>query len=223
LQKGGVAAVILECIQGVGGIKMATPEFAQGMAAACKQYGAVLICDEIQCGYGRSGKFFAHQWLGIKPDIITVAKGIANGFPMGGVLISPEFQPVYGQLGTTFGGNHLACAAALAVLDIFEEEHLVENAHEVGTYLMEELKSLRTEELKSKGESHIQDIRGRGLMIGIDLDIPHKDVRQPLIYQEHCFTGCAGTNILRLLPPLCLSKAEADQFIEKLKKVLAAL
>ena len=223
LSRGGVAAVILECIQGVGGIQMATPQFAQDLAYACKRYGATLICDEIQCGYGRSGKFFAHQWLGIKPDIITVAKGIANGFPMGGVLISPEFQPVYGQLGTTFGGNHLACAAALAVLDIFEEEHLVENAHEVGTYLMEELKSLRNEELKSKGESHIQDIRGRGLMIGIDLDIPHKDVRQPLIYQEHCFTGCAGTNILRLLPPLCLSKAEADQFIEKLKKVLAAL
>ena len=223
LSRGGVAAVILECIQGVGGIQMATPQFAQDLAYACKRYGATLICDEIQCGYGRSGKFFAHQWLGIKPDIITVAKGIANGFPMGGVLISPEFQPVYGQLGTTFGGNHLACAAALAVLDIFEEEHLVENAHEVGTYLMEELKSIRTDELKSKGESHIQDIRGRGLMIGIDLDIPHKDVRQPLIYQEHCFTGCAGTNILRLLPPLCLSKAEADQFIEKLKKVLAAL
>ncbi len=223
LSRGGVAAVILECIQGVGGIQMATPQFAQDLAYACKRYGATLICDEIQCGYGRSGKFFAHQWLGIKPNIITVAKGIANGFPMGGVLISPEFQPVYGQLGTTFGGNHLACAAALAVLDIFEEEHLVENAHEVGTYLMEELKSIRTEELKSKGESHIQDIRGRGLMIGIDLDIPHKDVRQPLIYQEHCFTGCAGTNILRLLPPLCLSKAEADQFIEKLKKVLAAL
>ena len=223
LSRGGVAAVILECIQGVGGIQMATPQFAQDLAYACKRYGATLICDEIQCGYGRSGKFFAHQWLGIKPDIITVAKGIANGFPMGGVLISPEFQPVYGQLGTTFGGNHLACAAALAVLDIFEEEHLVENAHEVGTYLMEELKSLRTEELKSKGESHIQDIRGRGLMIGIDLDIPHKDVRQPLIYQEHCFTGCAGTNILRLLPPLCLSKTEADLFIEKLKKVLATL
>ena len=223
LSRGGVAAVILECIQGVGGIQMATPQFAQDLAYACKRYGATLICDEIQCGYGRSGKFFAHQWLGIKPDIITVAKGIANGFPMGDVLISPEFQPVYGQLGTTFGGNHLACAAALAVLDIFEEEHLVENAHEVGTYLMEELKNLRTEELKSKGESHIQDIRGRGLMIGIDLDIPHKDVRQPLIYQEHCFTGCAGTNILRLLPPLCLSKTEADLFIEKLKKVLATL
>ena len=214
LQKGGVAAVILECIQGVGGIKMATPEFAQGLAAACKQYGAVLICDEIQCGYGRSGKFFAHQWLGIKPDIITVAKGIANGFPMGGVLISPEFKPVYGQLGTTFGGNHLACAAALAVLDVFEEENLVENAHEVGEYLIAQLKELQ------KTQPHIVDVRGRGLMIGIDLDIPHKDVRQPLIYQEHCFTGCAGTNILRLLPPLCLTKQDADDFINRLKKTL---
>ena len=214
LQKGGVAAVILECIQGVGGIKMATPEFAQGLAAACKQYGAVLICDEIQCGYGRSGKFFAHQWLGIKPDIITVAKGIANGFPMGGVLISPEFKPVYGQLGTTFGGNHLACAAALAVLDVFEEENLVENAHEVGEYLIAQLKELQ------KTQPHIVDVRGRGLMIGIDLDVPHKDVRQPLIYHEHCFTGCAGQNILRLLPPLCLTKAEADDFIERLIRVL---
>ena len=214
LAKGDVCAVILECIQGVGGIKLATPEFAQGLAAACKKYGTILICDEIQCGYGRSGKFFAHQWLGIQPDIITVAKGIANGFPMGGVLISPEFKPVYGQLGTTFGGNHLACAAALAVLDVFEQEHLVENAHEVGEYLIAQLKELQ------KTEPHIVDVRGRGLMIGIDLDIPHKDVRQPLIYQEHCFTGCAGTNILRLLPPLCLTKADADLFIEKLKKTL---
>ena len=214
LAKGDVCAVILECIQGVGGIKLATEEFAQGLAAACKKHGTILICDEIQCGYGRSGKFFAHQWLGIRPDIITVAKGIANGFPMGGVLISPEFKPVYGQLGTTFGGNHLACAAALAVLDVFEQEHLVENAHEVGEYLIAQLKELQ------KTEPHIQDVRGRGLMIGIDLDIPHKDVRQPLIYQEHCFTGCAGTNILRLLPPLCLTKAEADLFIEKLKKTL---
>ena len=214
LVKGDVCAVILECIQGVGGIKLATPEFAQGLAAACKKYGTILICDEIQCGYGRSGKFFAHQWLDIKPDIITVAKGIANGFPMGGVLISPAFKPVYGQLGTTFGGNHLACAAALAVLDVFEQEHLVENAHEVGEYLIAQLKELQ------KTQKHIVDVRGRGLMIGIDLDIPHKDVRQPLIYQEHCFTGCAGTNILRLLPPLCLTKAEADLFIEKLKKTL---
>ena len=220
LQKGDVCAVILECIQGVGGIKLATKEFAQGLAAACKKYGTILICDEIQCGYGRSGKFFAHQWLDIRPDIITVAKGIANGFPMAGVLISPEFKPVYGQLGTTFGGNHLACAAALAVLDVFEEEHLVENAHEVGEYLIEALKNLRNEELKEKERSHILDVRGRGLMIGIDLDIPHKDVRQPLIYQEHCFTGCAGTNILRLLPPLCLTKADADDFINRLKKTL---
>ena len=212
LAKGDVCAVILECIQGVGGIKLATKEFAQGLAAACKKYGTILICDEIQCGYGRSGKFFAHQWLDIRPDIITVAKGIANGFPMGGVLISPEFKPVYGQLGTTFGGNHLACAAALAVLDVFEEEKLVENANSVGEYLIEEIKKLKNKKIK--------DVRGRGLMIGIDLDCPHADVRKPLIYQEHCFTGCAGTNILRLLPPLCLTKAEADEFIEKLKKVL---
>ena len=216
LAKGDVCAVILECIQGVGGIRMATAEFAQGLAAACKKYGAVLICDEIQCGYGRSGKFFAHQWLGIRPDIITVAKGIANGFPMGAVLISPEFEPVYGQLGTTFGGNHLACAAALAVLDVFEEEGLVENAHLVGDYLLEQLRSLC-------GTSHITDIRGRGMMIGIDLDIPHKDVRLPLIHDEHCFTGCAGTNVLRLLPPLCLTKDEVDMFIEKLQRILTTL
>ena len=215
LQKGDVCAVILECIQGVGGIKLATKEFAQGLQNLCKQYGTILICDEIQCGYGRSGRFFAHQWLDIRPDIITVAKGIANGFPMAGVLIAPDFKPVYGQLGTTFGGNHLACAAALAVLDVFEEEKLVENAHEVGTYLMEQLKKIDS--------PHIQDIRGRGLMIGIDLDVPHTDVRQPLIYQEHCFTGCAGQNILRLLPPLCLTKAEADQFIDKLTRILKTL
>ena len=215
LQKGDVCAVILESIQGVGGIKLATKEFAQGLQKLCKQYGTILICDEIQCGYGRSGRFFAHQWLDIRPDIITVAKGIANGFPMAGVLIAPDFKPVYGQLGTTFGGNHLACAAALAVLDVFEEEKLVENAHEVGTYLMEQLKKIDS--------PHIQDIRGRGLMIGIDLDVPHKDVRQPLIYQEHCFTGCAGQNILRLLPPLCLTKDEADQFIDKLTRILKTL
>ena len=212
LAKGDVCAVILECIQGVGGIKLATKEFAQGLAAACKKYGTILICDEIQCGYGRSGKFFAHQWLDIRPDIITVAKGIANGFPMGGVLISPEFKPVYGQLGTTFGGNHLACAAALAVLDVFEEENLVENARVVGEYLIEGIKKLKNEKIK--------DVRGRGLMIGIDLDCPHAEVRKPLIYQEHCFTGCAGTNILRLLPPLCLTKQEADDFIERLRKCL---
>ena len=212
LAKGDVCAVILECIQGVGGIQLATEEFAQGLAAAGKKHGTILICDEIQCGYGRSGKFFAHQWLGIRPDIITVAKGIANGFPMGGVLISPNFKPVYGQLGTTFGGNHLACAAALAVLDVFEEEHLVENARVVGDYLINEIKQLNSDRIK--------DVRGRGLMIGIDLDVPHQEVRKPLIYEQHCFTGCAGTNILRLLPPLCLTKAEADDFIARLKKCL---
>lgn len=217
LQKGDVCAVILECIQGVGGIQLATREFAQGLQSACKKYGTILICDEIQCGYGRSGRFFAHQWLDIRPDIITLAKGIANGFPMGGVLISPTFEPVYGQLGTTFGGNHLACAAALAVLDVFEEENLVENAQEVGEYLISQLTELQ------KTEAHIQDVRGRGLMIGIDLDISHKDVRLPLIYEKHCFTGCAGTNILRLLPPLCLSKGEADDFIYRLKQVTEKL
>ena len=214
LAKGDVAAVILECIQGVGGIRLATAEFAQGLQAACRKYGTVLICDEIQCGYGRSGKFFAHQWLGIRPDLITVAKGIANGFPMGAVLISPEFVPAYGQLGTTFGGNHLACAAALAVLDVMESEHLVDNACKVGYYLLEKLNDLKAT------QPHITDVRGRGLMIGIELDIPHKDVRSRLIYDEHCFTGCASTNILRLLPPLCLTTAEADSFIEKLKRSL---
>lgn len=212
LAKGDVCACIIECIQGVGGIRMVTEEFAKGLQAACKKYGAVLICDEIQCGYGRSGKFFAHQWLDIRPDIITVAKGIANGFPMGGVLISPDFVPEYGQLGTTFGGNHLACAAATAVLDVMESENLVENACEVGEYLMEKLNELK------QTEPHIVDVRGRGLMIGIELDIPHKDVRRRLIFNEHCFTGCSGSNILRLLPPLCMTKAMADEFIEKLKK-----
>ena len=217
LAKGDVCAVILECVQGVGGIKLATPEFAQGLQKACKEYGTILICDEIQCGYGRTGRFFAHQWLGIRPDMITVAKGIGNGFPMAGVLISPDFKPVYGQLGTTFGGNHMACAAALAVLDVMENEGLVENAHLVGEYLLDRLRELQ------KTEKHITDVRGRGLMIGIDFDIPQKDVRTPLIYEQHCFTGCTGTNTLRLLPPLCLSKSDADDFIERLKKVLAEL
>ena len=212
LAKGDVCAVILECIQGVGGIRMVDKAFAQGLSALCKQYGAVLICDEIQCGYGRSGKFFAHQWLDIRPDMITCAKGIANGFPMGAVLISPDFAPVYGQLGTTFGGNHLACAAALAVLDVMEQEELVENARQVGEYLMQRLKELQQE------QPHIVDVRGRGLMIGVELDIPYKEVRNRLLFQEHCFTGCSGTNVIRLLPPLSVSKEQADAFVEKLKR-----
>ncbi|WP_337668045.1 aspartate aminotransferase family protein [Prevotella sp.] len=217
LAKGDVCACILECIQGVGGVNMVEESFAKGLQEACRKYGTVLICDEIQCGYGRSGKFFAHQWLGIRPDIITCAKGIGNGFPMGAVIISPEFKPVYGQLGTTFGGNHLACAAALAVLDVFEQEGLVENAHLVGDFLMKELEELR------QRNRHILEVRGRGLMVGVVLDVPHKEVRSRLIHEQYCFTGCAGTNILRVLPPLCLSKGEVDEFIIRLENVLNEL
>ena len=226
LAKGDVAACIIECIQGVGGIQLATADFMQGLREACDQNGTVLICDEIQCGYGRSGKFFAHQWLNVKPDIITVAKGIANGFPMGAVLIAPKFEAVYGRLGTTFGGNHLACAAALAVLDVIEGEGLVENARAIGEYLLSALRSvcchaMTTEKNRTDDERlSITDIRGRGLMIGIELNQPYKEVRQRLLMDDHVFTGCAGTNVLRLLPPLCLSKSEADEFISKLTKYL---
>ncbi len=216
LSKGDVCAVILECIQGVGGIRMVSKEFIQGIRALCDKYNTVLICDEIQCGYGRSGKFFAHQWLDVKPDMITVAKGICNGFPMAGVLISPKFKPVYGQLGTTFGGNHLGCAGAIAVLDIMEKENLVENANKVGSYLIEALIS----EMKAGNLPHVVDVRGEGLMIGIELDIPYKEPRTRLIKEQHCFTGCAGTNVIRLLPPLCISKADADDFIARFKAVL---
>lgn len=212
LAKGDVCAVIVECIQGVGGIRVVTPEFLQGLRKACDETGTILICDEIQCGYGRSGKFFAHQHLGVKPDMITVAKGIGNGFPMAGVLIAPKFKPVYGQLGTTFGGNHLACTAALAVLDVMEDEHLVENAASVGQYLLDELQKAKL--------PHVAEVRGRGLMIGVELDIPYKEVRNKLLFEEHCFTGCSGTNVLRLLPPLCLTKDEASDFLTRLERVL---
>ncbi|MBQ3781224.1 MAG: aminotransferase class III-fold pyridoxal phosphate-dependent enzyme [Bacteroidaceae bacterium] len=212
LAKGDVCACIIECIQGVGGIRMVSPEFWQGLRRLCTQYGTVLIADEIQCGYGRSGRFFAHQWLGAAPDLISVAKGIGNGFPMGALLISPEFQPVYGQLGTTFGGNHLACAAALAVLDVMEQEHLVQNADRVGSYLIEKLSALRL--------PHVVDVRGRGLMIGVELDIPYKEVRNRLVHEQHCFTGCSGTTTLRLLPPLCLTTADVDDFCQRLATVL---
>ena len=210
LAKGDVCAVILECIQGVGGIKMVTKEFAQGLSRACKKYGTILICDEIQCGYGRSGKFFAHQWLDIEPDLITVAKGIGNGFPMAGLLISPMFTPIYGQLGTTFGGNHLACTAALAVMDVMEQENLVENAREVGTFLLEELKKL-------KG---IKEVRGRGLMIGMEFEEPIKELRLKLLKEQHVFTGVSGTNVIRLLPPLCLSMEEAKEFLVRFRQCI---
>lgn len=212
LEKGDVCAVIIECIQGVGGIRMVEAEFLKALRELCDKYDTVLVCDEIQCGYGRSGKFFAHQYLGVEPDMITVAKGIANGYPMSGLLISPKFTPVYGQLGTTFGGNHLGCAAALAVLDVIEEEGLVQNAAEVGEYLMSRL--------KEENLPHVVDVRGRGLMIGIELDQPYKEIRTRLVKEQHCFTGCSGTNVIRLLPPLCMTKADADDFMERFKAVL---
>ena len=214
LAKGDVAAVIVECIQGVGGIRLATSEFMQGLRKACSENGTVLICDEIQCGYGRSGKFFAHQHTDVRPDLITCAKGIGNGFPMGAVLISPQFEAVFGQLGTTFGGNHLACTAALAVLDVIEEEHLVENAASVGSYLLAQLKTLAAE------NPSIVDVRGEGLMIGIEFSDSIKTLRTRLVKEQHVFTGAASTNILRLLPPLSLTKAEADDFLSRLKQVL---
>lgn len=210
LGKGDVCAVIIEGIQGVGGIQLPTTEFMQALRQECDKTGTVLILDEIQSGYGRSGKFFAHQYNGIRPDMITMAKGIANGFPMGGVLISPKFTPVYGQLGTTFGGNHLACAAAIAVLDIMKSEHLVENAATVGAHLLEELTHFK----------QIKEVRGRGLMIGMEFEEPVKEIRKRLLFEQKVFTGVSGTNVIRLLPPLCLSQAEADEFLERLHRVL---
>lgn len=210
LRKGGVSSVIIEGIQGVGGIQLPTDEFMRDLRTLCTKYEAVLILDEIQSGYGRSGKFFAHQYAGIRPDIITVAKGIANGFPMGAVLISPMFKPSYGMLGTTFGGNHLACAAAIAVLDIMESEHLVDNAKQVGDYLIRELLEL----------PGIKEIRGRGLMIGVEFEDSIKEIRSRLLFDEKVFTGVAGMHTIRLLPPLCLTMDEAAEFIARFKRVL---
>ena len=206
-----VCAVIIEGIMGVGGIQIPDDEFLRELREVCTATGTVLILDEIQSGYGRSGKFFAHQYSGIRPDLITVAKGIANGFPMSGLLISPMFTPVYGMLGTTFGGNHLACAAALAVLDVMEKENLIENAARVGKFLMDECSKI----------PQIKEVRGRGLMIGLEFDQPIKEIRQALLYDKHIFTGVSGTNVIRLLPPLCLSMEEAESFIEALKTVIA--
>lgn len=212
LEKGDVCAVIVEGIQGVGGIRIPTAEFLHGIRQLCDEYDAVMILDEIQSGYGRSGKFFAHQHSGVRPDIITIAKGIANGFPMGGVLISPKFVPIYGQLGTTFGGNHLACAAAIAVLEIFEKENLVENARKVGEYLITELKKF----------PQIKEVRGEGLMIGMEFDYPVKELRSRLIHEQRVFTGASGTNVVRLLPPLVLTMEQASDFITRFKKALEA-
>ena len=211
LSKGDVAAVIVEGIQGVGGIRIPDVDFLKQLREECDKYDTVLVFDEIQSGYGRSGKFFAHQYSGVKPDVVTMAKGIANGFPMGAVIISPKFKPVYGMLGTTFGGNHLACAAAIAVLEIFEKENLVENAREVGAYLKSELEKI----------PGIKEIRGEGLMIGIEMDYPIKELRSRLIHEEKVFTGVTGTHVIRLLPPLCLTRENVDDFIVRFKRALS--
>jgi len=202
-------AVIIEGIVGIGGIQIPMPGFLKELRQACTETGTVFILDEIQSGYGRSGAFFAHQHVGIKPDLITVAKGIGNGFPMGGLLISPLFKPSYGMLGTTFGGNHLACAAGLAVLEVMETEHLVENAAKVGSYLLEKLRQL----------PFIKEVRGEGLMIGLEFDQPIKEIRHRLLFEKHIFTGVSGTHVIRLLPPLSLSLAQADTFLEAFVEV----
>lgn len=211
LQNDDVAAVIIEGIQGVGGINIPTPEFLEQLEKVCHAHGTLLILDEIQSGCGRSGKFFAFQYSNVKPDIVTMAKGIANGFPVGATLISPKLEAVKGQLGTTFGGNYLGMAAAIAVMDIIKDESLVENAAAMGAYIMENLP--KSDKIKS--------IRGYGLMIGIEFNEPMKEIRQKLLFEKHIFTGMAGTNMIRILPPLTLSKAEADEFLAAFKEVVA--
>jgi acetylornithine aminotransferase len=210
LKSNEVATVIIEGIQGIGGIHVPGTNFLMTTAALCKQYGALLILDEIQSGYGRSGKFFAHQYTPVQPDIITVAKGMGNGFPVGGVLIAPEIKPWHGMLGTTFGGNYLACAASLAVLEIMESEKLIENAATVGSYLIGELKKIEG----------IKEVRGLGLMIGLEFEQQISDIRHVLLKKHHIFTGFSGTNTIRLLSPLTLSKVQADQFIYALKQTI---
>ena len=208
IEKGDVGAVIIEGIQGVAGIYMPETEFLQQLDLLCKKQNVPLILDEIQSGYGRTGKFFAHQFADIKPDLITIAKGMGNGFPIGGVLISPEFEAKKGMLGTTFGGNHIACAAAIAVLDVMKEENLIENAKETGEYLVEELNKI----------DGIKDVRGKGLIIGIDFEPEYSEIRNQLLFESNIFTGGAKNNIMRLLPPLSISKEEIDFFIKELKK-----
>ena len=210
IEKGDVTAVIIEGIQGVGGVQIPSADFLQQLQLLCNGTDTTLILDEIQSGCGRSGKFFAHQWAGIKPDIITQAKGIGNGFPVGVVLISPKFQAVYGELGTTFGGNHLACAAVEAVLDVMEADNLLDNVNRVGDWLLAELKKI----------DGIKEVRGQGLMIGIEFDEPVKDIRRKLLFEERVFTGVSGTNTIRLLPPLTLTMEQAALFIDKFKKTL---
>ena len=203
LSRGGFAAVIIEGIQGVAGIYEPTCEFINGLRTLCDKYGCLLILDEIQSGYGRTGKFFAHQHYGVRADIITTAKGMANGFPIGGVLISPEIKPSYGMLGTTFGGNHLACTAAIAVLDIIEKENLVENAAKIGEYFKEAF----------AGDPAVKEYRGKGLMIGLELNEEFIGLRNKLLFEKHFFTGAAGAGVIRLLPSLTISQETAESFV----------
>ena len=210
LAEGGFCAVLIEGIQGVAGIQCPTDEFLRGLRELTTRYGVTLILDEIQSGYGRTGKFFAHQWADIRPDMITVAKGIANGFPMGGVLIGPQFEAWHGMLGTTFGGNHLACAAALAVLDVIESERLIENANEVGEYLLAELRKM----------SRLKEVRGRGLMIGIEIEGSAAELRRRLLFEKHIFTGGAGATTVRLLPALTVGRKEADRFLASFSELI---
>lgn len=212
LSGGEYCAVIVEGIQGVAGIRMPGDDFLRELREETRRQGVCLILDEVQSGYGRTGRFFAHQWAGIRPDLITMAKGMGNGFPIGGVLIAPQFEATPGMLGTTFGGNHLACAAAIAVLDVIQDEHLVENAEKMGDYLMERLSAM-------KG---IKELRGRGLMIGIEIEESASELRKRLVYEEHVFTGGAGQHTVRLLPALNIGKKEAESFMTHFEKVLGA-
>jgi acetylornithine aminotransferase len=213
LKSDTIAGIIIEGIQGVGGIQVPSAEFLKGIAALAKKYDVKLILDEVQSGFGRTGRFFAHQWVdGIMPDLISMAKGMGNGYPIGGILISPDLKPSYGMLGTTFGGNHLACAASLAVLEVLESEQLIPRAASLGTRLMEEL----------KGIAGITDVRGIGLMIGIDLDRDAGPVRTELVQKYHIFTGsAAGKQTIRLLPPLNIEWNQLDSFIAAIREILS--
>jgi len=214
LKKGDVACVIIEPIQGVGGLDQGTTEFFQALEKVCNQYDVVLILDEVQSGYGRSGKFFAHQHHGISPDIVCMAKGMGNGFPIGGILSSPKFIPSHGLLGTTFGGSHLACAAGIAVLDIIEKEQLMENANTIAEYFFEAIKVI----------PEIIKVKGRGLMLGVEFDFEVGPLRKKMIMEKHIFTGSSSNkNLLRILPPLTVKKADIDTFIVALRESLAEL
>lgn len=210
LETESYCAVIIEPIQGVGGIHVASDQFLRQLSVSCTQTGTMLIMDEVQSGYGRTGHFFAHQHAGVQADFVTVAKGIANGYPMAATMISPRIKAISGQLGTTFGGNHLGCAAAIAVLDVMENEKLIENAARVGTFLIDELKSIDA----------VTEVRGRGLMIGVEFEDNIATLRHQLIFHEKIFTGYAGAYTLRLLPPLCFTMEYAEIFLSSLKKLL---